>query len=83
MRRVHFASGIEGLDLESIQADYHEVAHLLRSHGFEMTNQNIQEHYITEPHASTQRIKEMVEDDLQTLMQSDLLLVDRCRRFIT
>ena len=38
MRRVHFASGIEGLDLESIQADYHEVTPLLRSHGFEMTN---------------------------------------------
>jgi hypothetical protein len=38
MVKVYFASAIESLSLEEVQARYLEVAHLLESHGFEVMN---------------------------------------------
>lgn len=76
MRRVYFATGIENLSLEEVQVRYLEVARLLESNGFEVVNRSVQDHYLAEPCDSLARIRDLVEKDLKTLKQSDLLLVD-------
>lgn len=76
MRRVYFASAIENVSLEQVQAHYLNVSNLLESHGFEMVNQYVQGRYLRQPNESIARIGDVIEDDLKALRQSDLLLVD-------
>jgi nucleoside 2-deoxyribosyltransferase len=76
MANVYFASAIENLSLEEVQAHYAQVANLLESHGFQMTNRNIRDRYLPQSCDSTAKTREIVENDLETLRRSDLLLVD-------
>ena len=76
MVKVYFASAIESLSLKEVQAHYAQVANLLESRGFQMTNRDIQDYYLPQSCDSTARTREVVENDLEILRQSDLLLVD-------
>ena len=76
MVRVYFASAIENLSLEEVEAHYVQVAKLLESREFQMTNRNVQDYYLPQDCDSITRIREVIENDLHTLSQSDLLLVD-------
>jgi len=76
MMNVYFASAIENQSFDEVQARYVQVANLLESRGFQMTNRNIQDRYLQQSCDSVARMREVVEYDLETLRQSDLLLVD-------
>jgi len=76
MAGVYFASAMENLSLDEVEANYVKVANLLESRGFQITNLNVRDHYLSQHRASAARVREVIEADLHTLRESDLLLVD-------